>query len=70
MTSEKKPKTSTSVFPIPHYVCTGGCKFYSEVKQNCPTQGCPRARNVLTICECTDGKHGNLLNLNNTKIPR
>lgn len=56
--------------PIPHYVCTGGCKLVSPIPGKCTTPGCPRARNSLTECQCEDTKHGNLLNLNATKIAR
>ncbi len=52
----------------PHYVCTGGCLYVSDKPGKCPNPGCPRARNPLTLCNCTDGKHGDLLYKNAQKI--
>lgn len=49
---------------LPHYVCTGTCKSVSESSGKCPTPGCPRARNPLTVCHCQDGLHGKLILLN------
>jgi len=60
---DKKEKKENEK-PKIHYVCTGGCGFVSENPGKCPTLGCPRARNPLTLCQCSDGKHGNLLYLN------
>lgn len=61
MSSEE---TSAAQTQEPHYVCTGGCKFVSQSEGKCNSSGCPRARNPLTECFCTDGKHGDLLYLN------
>jgi hypothetical protein len=48
----------------PHYVCTGGCGFVSQTPSTCPTRGCIRNRNPLTICRCRNNKHGKLPTLN------
>lgn len=56
--------------PLPHYVCTGGCRVYSEMPGACPTPGCVRVRNPLTKCECQDGLHSDLITKNATKISR
>ena len=64
---EKKNKLS---LPIPHFVCTGGCKYVSKIMGKCPTQGCPRARNPLSECRCKNNKHGNLLDLNSSLMPK
>ena len=59
---KKTPKTKKIL--APHFVCTGGCKLISENPGKCITQGCYRYRNPLTLCNCQDNKHGNLLTLN------
>lgn len=64
MTKEKKS------LPIPHYVCTGGCKTVSEKSGKCHVRGCPRYRNPLTKCECKDEKHGDLFYKNATLVSR
>lgn len=58
--------TTKTDLPIPHFVCTGGCKFTAVNPGKCPSLGCPRARNPLTECSCHNGKHGKLLFLNAT----
>lgn len=69
MVQIKKNKSKLS-HPIPHYVCTGGCKQVSHESGKCTTSGCPRARNPLAICRCRNGKHGNLLLLNASRISK
>ncbi len=41
----------------PHYACIGGCGRVSDTMIKCSSIGCWRARNPLTECSCTDGKH-------------
>jgi len=67
--TKKSPAEKPSL-PIPHFVCTGGCKFVSTSPGKCPTRGCVRARNPLSECNCQDGKHGNLLFLNASAKPK
>jgi len=69
---EKAKSASTKKPPllIPHYVCTGGCKTVSLTPGKCQVAGCPRVRNPLTECRCTDGKHGDLLFKNATRVSR
>ena len=66
----KKPPKKKPILPSIHYVCTGGCQLVSPTQSKCMSSDCPRVRNPLTICECTNGKHGKLLLLNASKIPR
>ncbi len=47
-----------------HYVCSGGCGFVAKRPRKCNRPGCPRNRNPLTLCECTDGKHERVKHLN------
>jgi hypothetical protein len=51
----------------PHYVCTGGCRYVSKEPGKCSTPGCVRARNPLSLCQCLDGRHSHLVNLNNSR---
>lgn len=67
---KKKFKEKKSSLPIPHYVCTGGCLTVSATPGKCRVSTCPRLRNPLTICHCDDGKHGDLLYKNSTRISR
>lgn len=67
---EKSKKEKKSSLPIPHYVCTGGCLTVSDKPGKCRVPTCPRVRNSLTECRCTDGKHGDLLYKNATRVAR
>ena len=70
---KKKTKSKKKVvpaLPIPHFVCSGGCKSVSVTLGKCTTSGCPRSRNPLSECKCKNGKHGKLLFLNATKMSR
>jgi hypothetical protein len=49
---ERKPKLNKV-----HYVCIGKCGIESNEPGKCTTFGCPRHRNPLSECHCTDGKH-------------
>lgn len=66
----QKTSSKKSDLPIPHYVCTGGCKTVSITPEKCRIQNCPRVRNPLTECHCQDGKHGDLLFKNATRVSR
>lgn len=44
-----------------HYVCTGECGGVSEVAKNCGTESCSRYEKPLVACDCTDGKHEEVL---------
>jgi len=48
-----------------HYVCTGGCLTVRYAPGRCLTPGCPRHRNPLTLCNCTDDLHTDFLFKNN-----
>lgn len=41
-----------------HYICTGSCSGVSEKEGICRTDGCAKQYEMLTPCDCTDGKHG------------
>lgn len=70
MTQIKKNIKKKLPHPISHYVCTGGCKQISHNPGKCTTSGCPRARNPLNECKCKNGKHGKLLYLNASRLPK
>jgi hypothetical protein len=40
-----------------HYICMGGCGGVSEVAKTCGAETCPKHGDLLTPCDCTDGKH-------------
>jgi len=40
-----------------HYVCTGGCNGVSDTPGTCQTEGCQLHGQPLKECNCTDGKH-------------
>lgn len=44
-----------------HYVCSGGCLTVQIEKGMCPEKTCIRFRNPLSLCDCTDGTHGDWL---------
>ena len=71
MTSaNKKTGGKKTTLAIPHYVCTGGCLTVSSTPGKCRVATCPRLRNPLTECRCTNNKHGDLLYRNATRISR
>jgi hypothetical protein len=65
----KSASSEIKLNPI-HYVCTGGCGTVSNNPGKCHSIDCPRGRNPFSICECKNGKHGNLLTLNASGAPR
>lgn len=70
MKPKNKEKGEKSTLPVPHYVCTGGCLTVALTPGKCRVSTCPRVRNPLTECRCTDEKHGDLLYRNATRISR
>lgn len=41
-----------------HYICTGGCNGVLEEEGICLADGCSKQYEMLTACDCEDGKHG------------
>lgn len=41
-----------------HYVCKGGCGGVLEEIGICEVDGCSKQWEMMTECDCTDGKHG------------
>jgi hypothetical protein len=58
-TKKTKSTSQQTKLPIPHYVCMG-CRFTANEPGKCPTGGCPRHRNPLSQCQCKDGKHASI----------
>lgn len=50
-----------------HYVCLGACGIVAKQERKCNKPGCPRNRNPLTKCKCTDGLHSDIYGLNTPK---
>lgn len=45
---------------MPHYICTGGCGGVSDTPGVCKTEGCSKEGESLELCDCTDGEHNGL----------
>lgn len=45
---------------MPHYICTGSCGGVSDNPSVCTTEGCTKEGQSLKPCECTDGEHAGL----------
>ena len=45
---------------MPHYICTGGCGGVSVTPGVCKTEGCSKEGELLELCDCTDGEHDGL----------
>lgn len=43
-----------------HYICTGGCGGVSDTAGVCKTEGCSKEGEPLEFCDCTDGEHAGL----------
>lgn len=43
-----------------HYICTGGCGGVSETPGVCKTEECSKEGKPLEFCDCTDGEHNGL----------
>jgi hypothetical protein len=43
-----------------HYFCTGECEIVSQKPGICEAEGCSMKGQPLTPCECTDGEHKGL----------
>lgn len=43
-----------------HYICTGSCEGVSDRPGVCKTEGCIKEGQPLESCECTDGEHNGL----------
>jgi hypothetical protein len=41
-----------------HYICTGECAGVSEKPGTCQTPTCSKHGELLSECDCEDGKHG------------
>ena len=41
-----------------HYICTGSCQHCGDEEGICLSDGCDRQYELLTPCDCEDGKHG------------
>lgn len=41
-----------------HYICTGSCLGVSEEEGICLADGCEQQYEMLSECDCSDGKHG------------
>lgn len=45
---------------MPHYICTGGCGGVSIAPGVCKAEGCSKEGEALEFCDCTDGEHAGL----------
>ena len=41
-----------------HYICTGSCHQNHDEEGICMSDNCDKQYELLTKCDCTDGKHG------------
>lgn len=46
-----------------HYVCLGGCRGVSEEPVKCGSETCAYYTLPLEECDCTDGRHGGVFEL-------
>ncbi len=44
-----------------HFVCTGTCRGESERSGVCEAKNCTKESQPLAACNCTDGKHAEVL---------
>jgi len=44
-----------------HYICIGSCHGISETLGTCQAENCEMHNKPLVECECEDGKHSELL---------
>ena len=44
-----------------HYVCTGGCEGESSNPGVCQMEDCEKEGESLTLCNCEDGTHKEVL---------